>query len=108
MNETGINPTEYKCLIEPKSSEEVTKGGIILPDTTKDTEKYAQTEGTLIAKSPLAFSYATADEWKAAGATPPQPGDRVLYARYAGVRVKGSDGKEYLLVSDKDITATVS
>jgi len=108
MNPTGINPTEFKCLIAPKDVEEVTKGGIIIPDMTKDSEKYAQTEGLLVAKSPLAFSYATKAEWEAAGANPPEPGDRVLYAKYAGVRVKGTDGKEYLLVNDKDITATIS
>ena len=106
-NQTGIIPTEYKVLVEPKSVEEVTRGGIIIPDMTKDSEKYAQIEGTIVAKSPLAFTYAGKQEWSDAGAEPPQVGARIMYAKYAGVRVKGRDGKEYLLVNDKDITATI-
>lgn len=105
-NATGIAPTEFKVLIAPKDVAEKI-GSILLPESTKETEKYAQVEGTLIAASPLAFSYATPDEWAAAGAQKPKPGDRVLYAKYAGVRVKGRDGKEYLLVNDKDLTATI-
>ena len=107
MNSSGIYPTEYKVLIEPKPVEERSAGGVLFADMTKDSEKYAQVEGTVITASPLAFTYATAAEWKAAGAQPPKPGDRVLYAKFAGVRVKGRDGKEYLLVNDKDLTATV-
>jgi co-chaperonin GroES (HSP10) len=106
LNPSGITPTEFKVLIAPKEAEQVTKGGIILADTTKDSEKYAATEGTIVAVSPLAFSYATKDEWQAAGTVPPKSGDRVIYAKYAGVRVKSKkDGKEYLLVNDKDICA---
>lgn len=107
VNPTGITPTEFKVLIEPKAVEEVTKGGIIIPDATKDSEKYAQTEGRIIARSPLAFSYATEAEWEANKARKPDAGDLVLYAKYAGVRVKGRDGKEYLLINDKDVTATI-
>lgn len=106
MNPTGINPTEFKVLIEPKKVAEMI-GSILIPDSTKTAEEYAQVEGTLIAASPLAFSYATAEEWAAAGAQKPKAGDRVLYAKYAGVKVKGKDGKPYLLINDKDLTATI-
>jgi co-chaperonin GroES (HSP10) len=102
-NQTGILPTEYKVLIAPKPVEEKV-GSIIIPDATKESEKYAQIEGQIIAVSHLAFTYATAEEW---GDHKPKPGDRVLYAKYAGVRVKGKDGKEYVLVNDKDICAVV-
>lgn len=103
-NTTGINPTEYKVLVAPKPVEEVTKGGIILSAQTTDTEKYATVEGTIIDVSHLAFSYATPEEW---AGKKPKAGDRILYAKYAGVRVKGQDGKEYLLVNDKDVCATI-
>lgn len=105
-NPTGIQPTEYKVLIDPAPIEEKI-GSIILPDSTKDHEKYAQTKGRIVAKSPLAFTYANADDWSAVNAVPPSVGQLVLYGKYAGVRVKGRDGREYLLVNDKDITATV-
>ena len=102
-NQSGINPTEFKVLIEPKPVE--TKiGSIIIPDQIKEHEKYATTEGRIVAISHLAFTYATPEEWDG---KKPKAGDAVLYAKYAGVRVKGRDGKEYLLVNDKDLVATI-
>jgi co-chaperonin GroES (HSP10) len=107
INTTGINPTEFKVLIAPKPVEEKI-GSIIMPDQFKDSEKYATVEGHIIAASPLAFTYARQDEWDEAGAVKPKAGDRVLYAKYAGVRVKSpKDGQEYLLINDKDLVATV-
>jgi chaperonin GroES len=103
-NSSGIQPTEYKVLIDPKPVEEKSRGGIIIPDMTKESEKYAQIEGRIVAVSHLAFTYATPDEWVD---KKPKPGDAVLYAKYAGVRVKGKDGKEYVLVNDKDIAALI-
>ena len=100
LNPSGILPTEFKVLIDPKPVEVKTKGGIILPDQTAEAEKYATLEGRIVAISHLAFSYATADEW---GDKKPKPGQQVLHAKHAGVRVKGKDGKEYLLVNDKDV-----
>ena len=106
-NTSGIMPTEYKVMILPKEVEEVTKGGIILATQTTQSEKYATIEGTIVAKSPLAFTYAKDEEWAAANAVPPAVGQRVIFAKYAGVRHKAKDGKEYLLVNDKDVVATI-
>lgn len=105
-NTSGIYPTEFKCLIDPKPVEKKI-GSIIIPEATQDSEKYAQIEGRVVAASPLAFSYASKEEWEAAGAEKPKPGDVVLHAKYAGVRTKGKDGREYLIVNDKDITAII-
>lgn len=104
-NESRISPTEYKVLIQPEKVEEKTKGGIILPDEHKDREQFAQMLGTLIAVSPLAFTYADAKDW---GDSPkPKPGDKVMFAKYAGAAIKGLDGKDYRIVNDKDITAVI-
>lgn len=103
LNPSGIRPTEFKVLIEPDAVEEKI-GSIIVPDIVKDKEKYATTDGTIIAISHLAFSYATAEEW---GDEKPKAGDRVAYAKYAGARRKGKDGKDYLLVNDKDVVAVI-
>lgn len=103
MNESGINPTEFKVLIHPKPIEEK-RGSIIIPEMTRDSEKYAGTEGTIVSVSHLAFTYATPDEW---GDKKPSPGDKVVYAKYAGLRLKGKDGEEYVLINDKDVVATV-
>jgi chaperonin GroES len=104
MNTSGILPTEYKVLIYPKQVDERTKGGIIIPDESKDREQFAQMEGTLVARSPLAFTY---DNWPA-GAHAPSAGDRVLFAKFAGAKVTGKDGKEYRLVNDKDVAAVLA
>lgn len=103
-NATGISPTEFKVLILPDPVEETTKGGIIVPIAKAESDKYATIEGRIIAVSHLAFNYATAKEW---GDAKPKPGDRVIFAKYAGVRHKAKDGQEYLLVNDKDIVATI-
>lgn len=104
-NPSGINPTEYKVLIEPKPVDEKV-GSILLPDIQKDREQFAQTKGRIVAVSPLAFSYVEDDVWKQYAAEKPRPGDMVIYGKYAGVNIRGADGKEYTLVNDKDIAAT--
>ena len=103
-NPTGIVPTEFKVLILPNAVEQVSKGGIILSAQTVDAEKSATIEGELIAVSHLAFTYATEAEWDG---KKPAAGQRVIFAKYAGVRHKAKDGQEYLLVNDKDIVATI-
>ena len=89
-------------LIRPRAVDEKTKGGIIVPDASKEREQFAQMEGEIIAVSPLAFTY---DDWKTA--QPPKAGDRVLFAKFAGAVVKGKDGIEYRLANDKDVTAVL-
>jgi co-chaperonin GroES (HSP10) len=101
-NHSGIFPTEFKCLVLPNKVEDVTKGGIILPDEVKHRAKFAEMEGVLIAASPAAFTYINAAEWDG---QKPAVGDRVIIAKYAGVHVKGDDGVEYVLINDKDIAA---
>lgn len=104
-NTSQISPTEYKVLIAPIVVDEKTKGGIILPDEHKDREQFAQMQGTLIAVSPLAFTYADEAAW--GDAQKPKPGDKVMFAKFAGAAVKGMDGKDYRIVNDKDIAAII-
>lgn len=110
-NESGINPTEFKVVILPKDDGKfhkfTGKDGktyqLEKPDDSADREKFAQMEGILVAVSPHAFSYA---EWN--GSKKPEPGDRVLYAKYAGTTWPGKDGKDYRIVNDKDLWAVLS
>jgi chaperonin GroES len=105
-NPSGINPVEYKCLVSPIAVDEKSKGGIILPDEHKDRVQFAQMEGVLVAVSPLAFTYADKADW--GDAEMPKPGDKILFAKFAGVAIKGKDGKDYRIVNDKDISAVLS
>jgi chaperonin GroES len=102
-NPSGVYPTEYKVLIRPIEVDQKTKGGIIIPDETKERDQFAQMRGVLVAVSPLAFTY---DDWK--DAKPPKVGDEVLFAKYAGAVVDGKDGKKYRLTNDKDIAAVLA
>lgn len=89
-------------LVQPIKVDEKTKGGIILPDEHKDREQFAQMQGTLVAMSPLAFTYENA-EWEK-----PRPGDRVMFAKFAGAAVKGKDGADYRIINDKDVSAVLA
>jgi co-chaperonin GroES (HSP10) len=104
VNPSGILPTEYKVLVLPDPVEEVTKGGIIIPVDKAEKDKYATTDGTIIAISHLAFTYATDEEW---AGKKPKAGDRIAFAKYAGARRKGRDGTDYLLINDKDVVAII-
>ena len=98
MNESGIQPVEYKVLIKPEVVEGKTAGGLFLPEQTQDKEKMAQVKGVLVAVGGNAF-----EDWNGK----PEIGDTVYYAKYAGYVIKGSDGQEYRLANDKDITAII-
>lgn len=106
-NPSGIYPTEFKVVILPVEIGEKI-GNLFIPQDTKDREQFAQQDGIVVAASPLAFSYASKEEWERAGAAPPKPGDKVSYAKFAGFTRKGSDGKTYRIVNDKDICAVVA
>jgi len=97
----GIRPTEYNVLIAAEVTEEKTVGGIFLPTAAKEANDISTMRGVLVAVSPLAFNYT--DRW--GDGEMPKPGDAVLFAKYAGTLVKGTDGNEYRLCKDKDIAA---
>lgn len=98
MTSSGITPLDLKVLVLPDVVEERTAGGILLPDAIKDKQKFSTVNAVLVAVGPNAFR-----EWGADNA--PTPGSRIVVAQYAGSRVKGQDGKEYVLMNDEDVIA---
>lgn len=102
----NLKPLEFNVVVKPDAAEERTAGGIILTTQTVDADKLASDSGTIVALSPLAFSYA---EWPE-GTQLPQVGDKVVYARYAGTLRKakpGSDEEDLRILKDKDIMAVI-
>ena len=99
INESGILPTGGHLLVLPKEIEEKTAGGIYLPQDARDKEQQAATEGTLIAIGKSAWT--DLDDGNAWA----DVGDKISYARYAGVAMKGQDGQEYVLINDVDVLA---
>ena len=90
-----VIPLADRVLVKPIPKEEVTKGGIVLPDTAKEKPQ----EGEVVAVGPGRM---TED-----GKRIPlevKVGDRVIYAKYAGTEWK-YNGEEYLIIRESDIQA---
>ena len=92
-----LRPLGDRVVIEPIPREDMTKSGIILPDTAKEKPQ----EGKVIAVGPGKIL----DDGKRE-AIDVNTGDKVLYAKYAGTEFK-LDGEDLLIVSQKDILAIV-
>ena len=94
---TKLRPLGDRVVIQPTPREEMTKSGIVLPDTAKEKPQ----EGKVIAAGPGRLT----DEGKREPMDVKE-GDTVLYAKYAGTEFK-VEGDELLIVSQKDILAIV-
>lgn len=99
-NTSGFNPLDVRVLVKPDPVAKKTAGGIILPDEQVDREKMAMLKGTLIAVGVNAWE-------EAASRSPlfvrPEPGTRVLIAKYGGISLTGDDGDDYRLMNDVDV-----
>jgi chaperonin GroES len=94
---TKLRPLGDRVVIQPTPREEMTKSGIVLPDTAKEKPQ----EGSILAVGPGRIL----DDGKREPIDV-KKGDKVLYAKYAGTEFK-IDGEELLIVSQKDILAIV-
>jgi chaperonin GroES len=94
---TKLRPLGDRVVIQPTPREEMTKSGIVLPDTAKEKPQ----EGKIIAAGPGRLTEEGTRE-----PMDVKEGDTVLYAKYAGTEFK-IEGDELLIVSQKDILAIV-
>jgi len=94
---TELQPLGDRIVVRPIKREEVTKGGIILPDTAKEKPQ----EGEVIAVGPGRLS-----EGGKRLQMEVKKGDRVVYARYAGTEIK-LDDEELLILRESDVLAKV-
>jgi chaperonin GroES len=92
-----LRPLGDRVVIKPTPRDEMTKSGIVLPDTAKEKPQ----EGKVLAVGPGR----TLDDGKREQIDV-KPGQKVLYAKYAGTEFK-IDGEDLLIVSQKDILAIV-
>lgn len=88
----NILPLADRVLISPTPAEEVTKAGIIIPDSSKEKPL----KGTVIA-----VGNGTKDEEMVV-----KNGDTVLYGKYAGTEVE-IDGEKYLIMRQSDVLAII-
>lgn len=92
-----IRPLGARVLVEPIEEKEVSKGGIIIPDTAKEKPM----EGKVIALG------IKRDEDGKEQSFDVKVGDTVLLPKYGGTEIK-IDGKEYQLVREDDLLGVVS
>ncbi len=92
-----LEPLADRVIIKPAETEEVTKSGLIIPDTAKEKPQ----AGEVIAIGPGIV--------KDDGTRVPldtKTGDRVMYSRYAGTEIK-VDGEKLLIMHESDIIAII-
>jgi chaperonin GroES len=97
MAKQSFKPLGGRVLIEPLEQEEMTAGGIILPETAKEKPQ----EGKVLAIGP-----GERDDQGNRIAMDVKVGDRVLFAKYSGTEVK-MDGKKLLILRESDVLGII-
>ena len=93
-----VKPLNDRVLVKRIEEVQVTKGGIVIPDTAKEKP----IEGKVIAVGPGKMS-----EQGQRMALQLKEGDRVLFGKYAGTEIK-TEGEEYLMMREEDILAVIT
>ena len=93
----GIRPLQDRILVKRIEEEEMTKGGIIIPDTAKEKPQ----EGKVVA----AGKGKVGDDGKV-HPLDVKKGDKVLFSKYAGTEVN-LDGIEHLIIREDDVLGVV-
>ena len=92
-----LKPLGSRILVEPIEAEEVTAGGIVLPETAKEKPQ----KGKVLSVGP-----GDRDEDGDRIKMDVEEGDIVLFAKYAGTEIK-LDGKKLLILRESDLLAIV-
>ncbi len=88
----NVKPLSDRVLVKPNPAEEMTAGGLIIPDTAKE--------------KPLAGKVVAAGPGTTEIKMEVKVGDEVLYGKYAGTELH-IDGEDYLIMKQQDILAVV-
>ena len=91
-----LKPLGNRVVVEPAEQEEITAGGIVLPETAKEKPQ----KGVISAAGPGEYQNGTLVEMQV------KEGDTVLFAKYAGTEIK-VDGKKLLILRESDLLAIV-
>ena len=97
MKDIKLRPLDDRIVVEPLEAEEVTAGGIVLPDTAKEKPQ----RGTVIATGPGKLL-----DSGERGQMSVAVGDEVIYGKYAGSDIE-IDGKEVKILRESDVLAKV-
>ncbi len=92
-----LKPLADRLVIKASESEEMTKGGLVLPDTAK--EKPVEGEVIAVGVGKLA------DDGKRIPMEV-KVGDKVIFSKYSGTEVK-LDGETFLVIGERDVLAVI-
>ncbi|MFN9245853.1 MAG: co-chaperone GroES [Planctomycetota bacterium] len=95
MAKIKIRPLDDRVVVEPMAAEEVTAGGILLPDNAKEKPQ----RGTVIAVGPGKLL----DNGQR-GSLSVAVGDEVIFGKYGGTEIE-VDGEEVKILRESDILA---
>ena len=96
-SETKLKPLGDRLVVKPMAREEMTKSGIVLPDTVKERPQ----EGTILAVGPgRTLDDGTREPIEVA------VGEKILFQKYAGTEFK-LDDEDLLILSQKDVLAVL-
>ena len=93
-----IRPLDDRIVVAQSSAEEVTPGGIVLPDSAQEKPQ----RGKVIAAGPGKLL-----DSGERGAMDVSVGDEVFYAKYSGTDVE-INGEEYVILRESDVLAIIS
>ena len=93
----SLKPLGNRVVVEPIEQEEITAGGIVLPETAKEKPQ----KGKVLSVGP-----GDRDEDGKRIPMDVKDGDTVLFAKYAGTEIK-MDGKKLLILRESDLLAIV-
>lgn len=93
----SLKPLGGRVVVEPIEQEEVTAGGIVLPETAKEKPQ----QGKVLSVGP-----GDRDEDGDYIPMDVKVGDKVLFAKYSGTEIK-MDGKKLLILRESDLLAIV-
>lgn len=97
MKELNLKPLDDRIVVEPMEAEEVTAGGIVLPDAAQEKPQ----RGTVLAVGPGKLL-----DSGERGELSVALGDVVIYGKYAGSDIE-VDGREVKILRESDILAKV-
>jgi len=95
-------PTGWRMLVLPFKMKEKTKGGLVLAETTLERQQVASQVGLVLAMGPQCYK----DKERYPEGPWCKVKDWVMFARYAGSRIK-IDGGEMRLLNDDEVLATI-
>ena len=95
-------PTGWRLLVLPFKMKEKTKGGLMLAETTLEKQQVASQVGLVMAMGPQCYK----DKERYPEGPWCKEKDWIMFARYAGSRIK-IEGGEMRLLNDDEVLATI-